>query len=214
MRTKLVIFDFDGTIADTSEGIIQVCLASLKKMGLPPSTPEKIKASIGLPLGPFLVAGSGVPEERMEEGMKTYRELFFEIAGPYICLFDGVKEALLSISESGRQLAIATSRGRNSLTSILREQGLFGIFGEIVCADNALPPKPAPDMVKYILERTGVPADEAIVIGDTTFDLLMGKGAGCRTCGVSYGNHSAEMLATAEPDFIINNMSALPELLD
>lgn len=107
--------------------------------------------------------------------------------------------------DSGIRLAIATSRGANSLGVILRNYGIYDIFDEMATSSDNYEPKPSPEMVLKLIERLGATAAGTLVVGDTTFDLLMGKRAGCRTCGVSYGNHDRTILASASPDFIVDS---------
>ena len=202
--TRYVIFDFDGTLADTSEGIVKTVAATLSIMDLPQQPVAQIKATIGLPLCETIRLGGRVPDERVEEGVRIYREKFFEVATDHIKLFPGVKETLLELHSAGVRLAIATSRGSNSLGVILRNYGIDGIFDEMATSSDNYEPKPSPEMVLKLMERLGATADETLVVGDTTFDLLMGKRAGCRTCGVSYGNHDRSTLASASPDLIVD----------
>ena len=207
------IFDFDGTLADTSRGIICTVQETLRLMGLPQQDDERIKRTIGLPLCESIRQGGAVPDERVQEGVDTYRRIFFDVAGQYITLFPGVEETLKYLAESGYTLSIATSRGRNSLSRILHAHGIDGIFSEIATSDGDYRPKPAPDIVLWLLDRLGAQAAETLVVGDTTFDLMMGSGAGCRTCGVTWGNHSAEMLQSASPDFLIDSFEELIPVL-
>ncbi|MDO5322265.1 MAG: HAD family hydrolase [Bacteroidia bacterium] len=199
-----IIFDFDGTLADTSEGIIKTVDTTLEIMGLPPQPRAQIQATIGLPLSETIRIGGRVPEDRVDEGVRIYRENFFSVATEHIKLFPGVKETLLELHGAGLKLAIATSRGSNSLHVILQNYGIDGIFDEIATSSDHYEPKPSPDMVLKLLERLGASAGETLVVGDTTFDILMGAGALCRTCGVAYGNHDRTTLATASPDFIVD----------
>lgn len=208
-----LIFDFDGTLADTSEGIVQTVLGTLRRMGLPPVEPDAIRKSIGLALRDSLRQGAKVPEDRIEEGVDVYHEVFDEVALEYIHLFDGVKETLEALAAMDYRLAIATSRSSPSLNFLLREHGIHHLFSVLATVDCVSRPKPAPDTVNYVLERMGVKPDDALVIGDTTFDIMMGANAGCHTCGVSYGNHSAEMLATASPDHILSDMRELLKIV-
>lgn len=203
--TGYIIFDFDGTLADTSEGIVKTVQTTLDTMGLPQQPAAQIKSTIGLPLSETIRLGGCVPEGRVEEGVKIYRETFFSVATEHIKLFPGVKETLLEMHGAGIRLAIATSRGSNSLGVILNAYGIDGIFDEMATSSDNYEPKPSPEMVLKLMERLGAGKDETLVVGDTTFDLLMGKRAGCRTCGVSYGNHDRATLASASPDFIVDS---------
>lgn len=213
METRLLIFDFDGTIADTLEGITQTARVVTRELGLPDLDPLMMKKAIGLPLWQSLTRGAGVPEDRIEEAMDVYRKQFYLVAPQYVTLFDGVKEALKTLHEAGFKMAIATSRGSDSLKMLLERHGIDGYFQDYATATEIKAAKPAPDLVLAILGRMGIPAEQAMVIGDTTFDILMGRNAGCRTCGVSYGNHSEAMLKTASPDHIIDDMRKLYHII-
>ena len=115
-----IFFDFDGTLADTTEGIVQCTLVTLKKLGLPASTPERIRSVIGLPLTGCFARGTDTPPERIDEACATYRALFNEIAIPCTTLFPGTKEALAELQARGLTLALCTSRSNNSLNALLQ----------------------------------------------------------------------------------------------
>lgn len=215
---KNILFDFDGTLADTSEGIVRCTQATLKEMGLPASTPGRIRATIGLPLGQCFSFGTDTPPERVDEACLTYRRLFNEIAIPCTTLFDGVPETLAALHAKGFRLAICTSRSSGSLQELLKVHGIGAFFDAHTCNDDVLHlgarPKPAPDLALLLLERLGARADESMVVGDTVFDLQMGRSAGCRTCGVTYGNQDRTQLQTAAPDALIDRLAELPGILN
>lgn len=209
---KYLVFDFDGTLADTTEGILKTTEATLKRMGLPAAEASVVQQAIGLPLQGSLRA-AGVPEDRIEEAVDVYHELFYDVAPKHITIFPGVREGLELLAGKGFRMAIATSRGEPSLVSLLTEHGIrqyFEVLGTTGCVER---PKPAPDLVLWVLDRFGASPEEAMVIGDTTFDIEMGSAAGCSTCAVSYGNHSVERLQTASPNHIIPDLRALAGLI-
>lgn len=212
--TKIAIFDFDGTIADTNKGILKTYQETLRRLGLPNEPDDKITAAIGLPLRGVLKAiSAGMTDELAEQGAKIYRSIFNDIAVPHITLFPGVKETLEAIRSRGMKLAIATSRGNDSLRFLAEHLGITGMFDGMFGEECVSNHKPAPDLVNLILETYGISKDEAIVIGDTTFDIGMGNAAGCRTCGVTIGNHSREKLLTAQPTYIVDSFSEVLEVL-
>lgn len=204
-----IFFDFDGTLADTSEGIVRCTQATLLEMGLPASTPERIRSTIGLPLGQCFARGTDTPPERVEEACATYRRLFGDIAIPCITLFPGVKEGLAALHATGLRLAICTSRSSASLHALVRMLEIEPYFCALTNNEDVVHPKPAPDLALLLLERLGALAEESLVVGDTVFDLQMGRGAGCRTCGVTWGNQDRAMLQTAGPDCIIDDFREL-----
>lgn len=209
---KVIIFDFDGTIADTSEGILRTTEETLRKMGLPVCDDEAVKRCIGLPLKGHLAA-AGVPEERLDEAVDVYHELFYIVAPGCIQIFSGVKESLKELKSKGFRMSIATSRGSHSLDLLLNEHGIREYFEVLGTVDCVTRPKPSPDLVLWVLDKSGASPADAIVVGDTTFDIMMGAAAGCRTCAVTYGNHTREMLLTASPDFVVDNLRELVKQL-
>jgi len=209
---KYLVFDFDGTLADTTEGILQTTRATFARMGLPIPSDDDIRLGIGLPLKGSLHT-AGVPDDRLDEGSDIYHEIFYEIAPKHITIYPGVRESLEMLAAKGLRMGIATSRTEHSLVMLLEEHGIrqyFEILGSVGCVER---PKPAPDLVRWVLERFGADPSEAMVIGDTTYDIQMGTAAGCRTCAVSYGNHSMERLLTASPDHIVADLRDLVALI-
>ena len=210
---KCLIFDFDGTLADTSEGILHTEEAMLRQMGLPMGEPAQMRQGIGLPLRDSIRVGCRIEESRLDEAVTTYRSLFNEVALQYIVAFPGVKETLEYLSEKGYIMGIATSRSRNSLVYLLDKMEIAPFFQELCSVDCTERHKPEPDQTLYLLEKFGVSGDDTLVIGDTIYDLMMARGAGCHTCGVSYGNHTKEQLASVYPDYILDSFDQLKNIL-
>ena len=204
-----IFFDFDGTLADTTEGIVQCTLATLKKLGLPASTPERIRSVIGLPLTGCFAQGTDTPPERIDEACATYRRHFNEIAIPCTTLYPGTKETLAALQARGLTLALCTSRSNNSLNALLQVLGIRAHFSAIVTNEDVTHPKPAPDIALLALEHLGVRPDETLVVGDTVFDLQMGRAAGCRIGGVTWGNQDRAQLETEHPDLVIDDYREL-----
>ena len=212
---KCVIFDFDGTLADTAEGILRTEDAMLREMGLPkPEGGEaQMRQGIGLALRDSLHVGCLIEESRLDEAVDTYRRLFDEIAFDYIVPFPGVKETLEYLYDKGYQLGIATSRSRRTLVYLLDKMGIAQYFTHMTSVESTPNHKPAPDLALILLEKFGISGDETLVVGDTIYDLQMGRNAGCHTCGVTFGNHSAEQLSAENPDYIVDSFPALKDIL-
>lgn len=208
-----LIFDFDGTLADTGLGITNTIKEMLRIMGEPDLDENRIRLGIGLPLRESLRIGTGLPEEKLDEAVVTYRKVFDEVAYQYITLFDGVKDTLAELYCRGYRMGIATSRSPKSLNYLVETLGIGQYFTVLATVADVANPKPAPDTVNFILDRLDVRPENTLVIGDTTFDLEMGKRADCMVCGVSYGNHSRERLASVQPDYIIDTFAELSDIL-
>jgi len=211
---KAILFDFDGTLADTVEGIILTMRHTLIEMGLPAPSDAEMVQTIGLPLWRSLqIVGGFTDEKTTEEAVETYRRLFPTFELEHIKMFPKVVENVKLLKNRGLRLAICTSRGAGSLTRILTRYGIFDEFETMVTASDNLPSKPAPDMVLVLLDRMGLNPDEAIVVGDTTFDICMGNAAGCRTCAVTYGNHSREQLTELNPTWIVDDFQEVADVI-
>lgn len=206
-----IIFDFDGTLADTNKGIIGTFQATLKKMGREAVNDEAIKSVIGLPLKQNFTVGAGMSDEDADKAVDIYRELFMDIALQSVTLFPGVKETLKTLSERGIPMAVASSRGEDSLIKLCHFLGISEYIPDrhIFGVEAVARPKPAPDMVYAVLARLGAKPEDTLVIGDATYDIEMGKAAGAHTCGVTYGNQSAEQLFTAMPDYMVDDLRKL-----
>lgn len=206
---KIVILDFDGTLADTAAIIIRTTQATIRELKLPSRTDDECAAMIGLRLieiPPVLFPGIELDGDLYAS---TYRRLFhiFNKEGA-VTLYPGVKEKLEELKGRGIVLTIASSRSRASLTEYVEKLGLSHLISYILGADDVSAGKPDPEAVQKTLEKFGFSPDEAIVVGDTVFDINMGRNARTATCGVTYGNGSRESLAHA--DCLIDNFSQLP----
>jgi len=206
-----LIFDFDGTLADTQRGILATAQEVLRRMGYPPADEAALAATIGLPLIQNFTRGAGLSDEEARRAVDIYREIFMKVAVPVIDVFPGVREALGTLAERGVPMAVASSRGQHSLEMLMQYTGLdrFIPVSMVFGVETAARPKPAPDLVYVILGRLGARPEETLVIGDTSFDIEMGRAAGCHTCAVSYGNQCADQLAAASPDYLIDDLRKL-----
>lgn len=214
MNYKGIIFDFDGTLADTNKGIVSTYKATFEEMGLPVPSTEKITSTIGLPLKDCFLAMDGtMTDAQADEAVIVYRRLFPSLAVECTSAFPGVPEMLKYFHGHGIKMAIATSRNSRTLGLLCSKLGIGEYFESMYSADDVINHKPAPDAAVKAMESMGLSADEVLVAGDATYDILMGKGAGCRTCACSWGNQSREMLQSAEPDFIIDSVSELISLV-
>ncbi len=206
-----IIFDFDGTLADTQSGILATSQETLRRMGRGPADEAALAATIGLPLRENFTREAGLDDAEADRAVAIYRAIFDETAVPLISSFPGVEETLRTLSERGIPMAVATSRGQRSLEMLMHQLGLDRYIPPERCfgVETVARPKPAPDLVYVILGKLGAAPEETLVVGDTTFDIEMGRNAGCHTCGVSYGNQSADTLAGAFPDYIIDDLRKL-----
>ena len=150
---KAIFFDFDGTIADTVNGILATMTATFNELNIPLPPAEEMRATIGMLLGDALQKLGNLDNARRELAVKTYQRLFSEVELPNTRIFPGVVQTLQQLRSRGVKLAIVTSRGIGSLRLILTKNGILDYFDELVTRDNGFTPKPAPDMVNYLLKK-------------------------------------------------------------
>lgn len=211
MEIKHIIFDFDGTLMDTAPVILATMAATIKEMGLPERTMEQCRATIGMRLEDIpAVLFPEVPDVSTEYAA-TYIRLFTHENKPGIAQpFPGVIETLRKLHSLHYTMAVASSRSHKSLQEFTDGYELTDLFCMLIGGDDVKEAKPAPEPVLTICRNTGWQTAETLVVGDATYDILMGRNAGCPTCAVTYGNHSRDRLLSASPDHIIDRF---PDLL-
>ncbi len=212
---KIVILDFDGTIADTRPVILGTFRRTLRAMGLQPHPDAEIAATIGLPLVEAFPLLEPMDAEMAARCTARYREIFEEVNSELgVPIFPHVADTLRRAHAAGAVLTIATSRGYQSAAAFMRSFGLDSIISLIVAAEDVKHAKPAPEPVEKTLRHFGMRPSDALVVGDTHFDILMGRNAGCETVGVTYGNGSRESLAQAGADHIIDDFAEISGIIE
>ena len=203
---KLIIFDFDGTLADTRQLIVETMQQTIPALGLLPCTDEQCASMIGLPLKQAFTDLIPMSDQMGDQCVDTYRHIFNENNATYVIpTFPDVIDTLLNLSASGYILTIASSRSRKSLLDFVYSMHLEEIFSYILGADDVIHAKPHPEPVLRTLEAFNCSPEEALVVGDMKYDIEMGRRAGTRTCGVTYGNGSSQDLKEAGADFMVDD---------
>lgn len=210
---KAIFFDFDGTLANTADGIAATCAETLRRMNCPVPQEDEVRKLIGLPLKETLQQLGGLDGQAAEEATLLYKKLFPHFEALLVTIFPHVDCTLAQLRQRGIRLAVCTSRDLHSLRLIMDKNGLTQHFDILATADDNLNPKPAPDMVEHLLEKMQLDAKDVWVVGDTTFDIDMGNGAGCHTVAVAYGNHSVEQLLASRPTKMVWDIRELLELV-
>lgn len=209
---KYIIFDFDGTIGDSQALIVKTLQDTMRKRGLEVKSDVECAATIGLRLDEAFVQ---LFEMSAEEGMacaETYRAIFEENKQHLIVQpFPHVLETIHTLHRQGYQLAIASSRGSDSLFGYVKQMGIEDSISSIIAGNLVEHVKPAPDMVFKALEEMNGTVEEALVVGDMTYDVDMAHNAGAKACAVTYGNATREELKNAE--YIIDDFAELLDIL-
>lgn len=212
--TRLIILDFDGTLADTQPLIVSSLQRTIRELHLPSRTDAECCSIIGLPLKECFTTLLSVDDAMAERCAEVYRRVFDEDNhSGVVALFPHVLETLCELHHRGLLLAICSSRGRPTLEAFVRDFHLEAFVAMVISANDVQHHKPDPEPVQVILNQLGVVPEEALVVGDASYDILMGCNAGCRTCGVTYGNQTADELRVAGADYLIDDFADLLRLL-
>ena len=207
---KLIILDFDGTLADTRDLIVKTMQQTLDVLGLKPCTDNQCAAMIGLPLKQAFTDLLPMTDEMGDQCVETYRRLFNENNAVYtIPAFPNVLKTLHQLHEQGYTLTIASSRSHRSLMEFVNDMHLNEVIPYVLGAEDVARAKPHPDPVLQTLKVFDCKPEDALVVGDTWYDIEMGRRADVRTCGVTYGNGSREELTNAGADFLIDDFGEL-----
>lgn len=212
---RLLIFDWDGTLADSIGRIVASVRAAAVICDLPPRDDEAIRGIIGLALQEAIITLypqlSGTP--MCETFRLAYAEYYLALDVAPSALFPGVAEGLQRFRDEGYLLAVATGKGRQGLDRVLRGVGMLDFFDITRCADETAS-KPDPLMIREILEYCRVLPEQSLMVGDSVFDLQMARNAGVDSVAVTYGAQSRDTLLACAPDFVIDHFSELGRCLD
>lgn len=220
---KYIIFDFDGTIGDSQALIVKTLQDTMRQRNLEVKSEAECAATIGLRLDEAFVQ---LFDMSADEGMacaNTYRAIFEENKQHLVVQpFPHVLETIHTLHRQGYVLAIASSRGSDSLFGYVKQMEIEDCITSIVAGDLVEHVKPAPDMVLKALEEMKIKQSidaslqqmiaETLVVGDMTYDVDMAHNAGAKTCAVTYGNATREELAGAE--FIIDDFAELERIVN
>ncbi|MDR0853216.1 MAG: HAD-IA family hydrolase [Clostridiales Family XIII bacterium] len=207
-----IILDFDGTIMDTNELILESWTYAIEKLTGEPADRHAVQSYFGETIE--VTVPKLIPNHPYEESVATYRSYQYDNFLDNIRPFAGVREALPLFKEKDFKLALVTSRLTNSTMMALDHFELTEYFDVIITADDTKIHKPDPTPVFMALDKVGSTADRALMVGDSTFDIEAAKNAGAISVLVSYSVALPEEKREAvAPDLIIDNIMDLFDLL-
>jgi len=208
---RLAIFDFDGTLVDSAPGIVEVMRMCVEEYKLPMRIYNEWQMLIGVPLMRQMeIIFPDHAEEFWLEVATRYRAIYDVKAIEYCPLFPSLIDTLKSLKEADVKITIASSKRRHLVEAVLNHHELSHYFSLIVGAQDVANHKPHPESVHLTLQQMAIAKDDAIVIGDSTYDLDMAHSAGVDAIGVTTGIHTKEVLAGSSPKHIV---AALYEVL-
>lgn len=211
---KLVVFDLDGTLVDSRTAIAASLNSALRELGRPPVSAARGIALIGLPLVEIFPRLVTDPLEATElvALVAAYKANYGAHAALHERVYVGISALLQALAEDGRILAIATSKSTAGAEQATRRHGLDTHMRYRLGVDAVARPKPAPDMVLEIMSQAGLAPAQTVVVGDTSFDMHMGRAAGTRTIGVTWGSHPRDELAPLA-DVVVDEVAELAAAL-
>ena len=214
---RFIVFDCDGTLVDSQQAIMRGMKTAWQAEGLKPPLLSDVLNIVGLPL---LDAVSVLnPQGDLEQNTRlknSYLDTFSDEgvdAETEEVLFSEVVETLKILNSGDTVMAIITGKGRHGLRKTMERQGL-NVFFPITKTADCGAGKPNPQVLLEAMEEAGADATNTVIIGDTTYDILMGKNAKIKSIGVSYGYHSVVDLKNAGANMIVDNFSELPKAID
>ncbi len=207
MKFDNVIFDFDGTLGNSEEGVINSIIHSLNKMNKPIPSRDVLKTFIGPALFESYMR-IGLTADEAERAIVLYRENYVP-RGVYQCkLYDGMRELIEELSAAGVKLSVASSKPQDTLNIVTEFLGVKQLFEVVKGADNS-----DQHSDKRTLIRAAVCGKSPVMVGDTTFDIVAAKRVDVPVIAVSYGFMARDLLERAEPDYIADSVSELKQIL-
>lgn len=210
---KLMVFDWDGTLMDSVGAIVGCTRAVIAELALGEADETTIRGTVGLGLRETVdLLLPGCDDAHFEVVRECYRRHWVETFRDRPLLFPGVRDMLGELARSGYLLAVATGKSRRGLEHVLEQTGLRGHFHATRTADEAFS-KPHPQMLLDLLDQLGVSPREALMVGDSIYDLRMAAQAGAQAVAVLTGAHSPEELAAEAPRVLLDQVAELPAWL-
>lgn len=208
---KTVLFDLDGTLTDSGEGIINCAIPALEHFGLPIPSREEMRVFVGPPLHETFQR-FGVPADKTVEAIQVYRSRYIPTGMFENTPYPGIKELLETLKKENYTLYVATSKPEEMSVTILERFGLAPYFDRICGAsiDSSRSTKDA--VIAYLLEQSGAKED-MVMVGDTKYDVLGAKAHGIPAIGVSWGYGSVEEMEHAGAVGIADTMEQLLQLI-
>jgi HAD superfamily hydrolase (TIGR01509 family) len=213
-----IIFDLDGTLIDSLEVYYQDLKEIFRRMGLPPVSRADVLRVMRSNLSPwetFIPADIPNQKEFIQRCIAIDREIWPTIYQKKAHLFPGSKSTIKFLFQKGIKLGVVTSGWQedNEINQLLSKEGIFSYFEAIIMKTDTHRSKPAPDPILICLERLAVDSASAIYVGDAPDDIRAGKAAGTRTVAVLSGVGTVEMLKPLDPDWIIQGVEEIPNIL-
>lgn len=208
----LVIFDFDGTLIDSKVDIVNSVSLMLAELGLPKRDEQEIESFIGKGVRQLIIDSVGERHiSRLDEGIKIYKDIYRRHMFDTTVLYPGVKEVLERIRH--KKTVIMSNKSEEFIKLLTDKFGITKYFIRISGGDNENCRKPSPCPVLKLLKEFRFEPKKAIMAGDSGLDIISGRDVGIITCGVTYGIGKKEEILAAKPDFVIDDIKKLIDIV-
>jgi len=212
MKTKAILFDLDGTLTDSGEGIINCAILALEHFGLPIPSREDLRVFVGPPLSETFQK-FGVPADKVDEAIAVYRSRYIPIGKFENTPYPGIRELLETLQQHGHRLYVATSKPEGMSVDILEHFDLAKYFTRICGAAMDMSRNSKEAVIAYLLEECGE-AENMVMVGDTVFDIIGAKAHGIPGIGVSWGYGEVNDMKDAGAIAIAGSTQELLQLLE
>jgi len=202
-----IIFDFDGTLIDSYEAIAESLNHVRTSFSLPAFPAEEVRPMVGH--GLELLIEKAIGPERLEEGVKLFRQSYASLCERKTSILPQVKETIDTLDRRGYPMAIATNKPSYFARDILKALEIDHMFAEVLGPNDVERAKPDPEMIEIIMMRIGLSPEEVVYVGDMPLDVEVGRRAGVAVYAVPTGSASRDALLEARPDRVLHRFSDL-----
>jgi len=208
-----VFFDFDGTIADTGEGIFHSVKYAIEKMGFPPLPDDRLRTFIGPPVFESFRRELPMSDEQAAEAVEKYRERYSESGIFRLRVYDGIENLIKELKNSGIKVAIASSKPEKFVMRLIDYLNISSLIDFIAAPESDKAPEGKTVLVERAVNHFGVDKSRALMVGDRYFDIDGANGAGIESIGVTFGYGSREELENAGSTYLADNTEDIRKII-
>lgn len=193
VSVRLVVFDLDGTLIDSYSAIHESLVGAMSRLGFEPWDLETTKRHVGWGLESLMADAVG--QANVNDGVRLFRDIYPGVFLDHTTLIPKVMPALSALRSDNRKMAVATNKPSDFSRDILRHLGILEFFCQVLGPNDVSKPKPDPEMIRTILDRTGTDPDHTLYVGDMPLDIESGENAGIATALVATGTYDIRELS-------------------
>lgn len=208
-----VFFDFDGTIADTGEGIFDSVKYAIEEMGFSPLPDSRLRTFIGPPVFKSFKRELGMNDEQAAKAVEKYRERYSESGIFKLRVYDGIEDLIKELKNSGIKVAIASSKPEKFVMRLIDYLKISHLIDFIAAPESDKAPEGKTVLVERAVNHFGVSKTRALMVGDRYFDIDGANGAGVESIGVTFGYGSREELINAGSTYLADNAEDIRKII-